>query len=78
MYYVLFMRLDLHGIKHEEVTRRIDLFVWENIQMNTPQIQIITGNSTPMKNIVRECLAEYNLVPYEGYNNSATLYVDLI
>ena len=37
-------RLDLHGVKHEDVDRLIENFVL----LNSPPMRIITGNSEKM------------------------------
>ena len=47
-------KLDLHGIKHEFVSRRLDTFFWEMMQKNEIEIEIITGISNRMKEIVKE------------------------
>jgi hypothetical protein len=53
-------QLDLHGVPHEdvkwEVIRFFELF-WNSDQ----EIEIITGNSPPMRDIVKEVCKEYNL-----------------
>lgn len=72
------MILDLHGVKHENVQRQIDVFIWENMQKKVSQIKIVTGNSAPMKSIVSECLVEYGLSPREELLNSGTLIIDLV
>jgi DNA-nicking Smr family endonuclease len=72
------MILDLHGAKHEEVTRQLDVFLWENIKKLETQVRVITGNSPTMKNIVKDCVVEYGLKCREEMINSGTLIVDLI
>jgi len=52
--------LDLHGVKYVDVPREIDKFIWENIQQDTVEIEFITGNSSSMDKIVRECISEYS------------------
>lgn len=49
--------LDLHGIKHQDVQREVDLFLWKNHD-NLPVI-IITGNSDNMKKEVINSLKDY-------------------
>lgn len=72
------MKLDLHGVKHENVSRLIDHFIWDNLQRSVQQVIIVTGNSPIMKKIVNDCLMEYNLNSYEHSSNSGLLIVDLI
>ena len=42
-------KLDLHGIKHQEATYKIDFFIRQN--KNNLPIEIITGNSIDMQSI---------------------------
>lgn len=57
--------LDLHGVRHEEVPRQVDLFV--NAQWGSGKnLKIITGNSHKMKAIVTQTLAPYGLQTKEG------------
>lgn len=51
--------LDLHGIQHSNVEDSLyDFFFWQN----NDEGEIITGNSTQMKNIVMQWL------DYNGFN----------
>mgnify|MGYP003118558630 FL=1 len=50
-------KLDLHGIKHEDVDRIVENFVL----LNNPPLTIITGNSQKMSEIVREVLVRHNI-----------------
>jgi DNA-nicking Smr family endonuclease len=72
------MEIDLHGIKHEDVGRKLDSFIWEHMQRKTAGIKIITGNSTEMKRIVSELFKEYGFVATESFTNSASMIVDLL
>jgi hypothetical protein len=72
------MKLDLHNTKHENVVGKLDSFIYLNMVTNSPQIEIITGKSPPMKDIVNKCLKEYGLTSREGFNNSGVIFVDLI
>jgi len=45
-------KLDLHGIKHEDVDRIVENFVL----LNEPPIDIITGNSQKMQELVLDVL----------------------
>jgi len=72
------MQIDLHGVKHEDVTRKVDMFVWECMQNNISQGTIITGNSTVMKEIVTKCLKEHGLSPHTFYTNGGKLTFDLV
>ena len=70
--------IDLHGVKHNDVPRMLDSFIWKQMQKQTNNVQIITGNSERMKQIVIECLKEYNLNCTNSLINNGTLSVDLI
>ena len=72
------MTLDLHGLKHENVSAEVDRFIWEAMQKSLPQIEIVTGNSEQMKNIVRECVSDYGFVCSEGFMNWGALIVTLV
>ena len=51
--------IDLHGVKHADVKRVLDLFFWEMIRRNIRSFNVITGFSQKMKNIVIEVSDEY-------------------
>jgi DNA-nicking Smr family endonuclease len=72
------MKLDLHGVKHSEVSSQVDSFIWDAIQRNMYEVEIITGNSIQMKNIVRECVNDYGFNCAQAYLNSGTLIVALV
>ena len=42
-------KLDLHGVKHDDVERLVENFVL----LNEPPLEIICGNSDKMQDIVR-------------------------
>jgi DNA-nicking Smr family endonuclease len=67
-------KLDLHGIKHFECNQIILLFIEKNLD-NLP-IEIITGNSIEMQNIVREITKQFNLKSsYPNYKNLGSLII---
>ena len=53
-------KLDLHGIKHEDVYKAVIQFIEKN-WASGKEIQIITGHSAKMRSIVKEVLNEYEL-----------------
>lgn len=53
-------KLDLHGLKHEEARRVIVRFLEENWGTGD-EVEIITGHSVRMKDIVLNTLDEYKL-----------------
>lgn len=46
------MDLDLHGVRHHEVDRLVENFIYCN--QNQMPLKIICGNSTQMVNLVKE------------------------
>jgi DNA-nicking Smr family endonuclease len=36
-------RIDLHGIKHENVQRELDQFFWQMMQRGHSEVEVITG-----------------------------------
>lgn len=72
------MTLDLHGVKHEQVSGLVDVFIWLHMQKKTSQVAIITGNSDTMKKLVHECISGYGYDAHEDISNSATLIIDMI
>jgi len=54
-------QLDLHGIRHSEVDRLVENFIF----MNEPPIHIITGNSDKMIELTKNVLNR-SLVVYES------------
>lgn len=71
------MKLDLHGVKHEDVQREIDKFIWGAMEKDVSQIEIVTGNSDIMKMVVTKCVKDYGLVCNEGLMNNGYLLIDL-
>lgn len=57
--------LDLHGVKHQHVCRQIDLFIYNAISEGKSQIRIVTGDSDSMRNIVKVCLSDYEMIGIE-------------
>jgi len=70
--------LDLHGIRHSDVKVILDQFLWENMQKKIKEISVITGHSEHMKNIVKECISDYNMTYQEEYLNPGKLIIKLV
>lgn len=70
--------LDLHGVKHSEVNKVLDDFIWECISNNVVQATIITGNSSAMKSIAVQIISEYGLEPSNYWNFGAYFDIDFI
>ena len=71
------MKIDLHGVKHEDVKRRLDVFLWESMQRNMTQVEVVTGHSLKMKEIVYEVCQEYGFSISEGVINKGYLTIGL-
>ena len=63
-------KLDLHGIKHEDVNRVVENFVL----LNETPLTIITGNSTMMRELVVEVLEKHKFV-YENLISQSVITV---
>ena len=70
-------KLDLHGIKHADVYRVVDVFLYENIKRGSDEVYIVTGYSSRMKEIVNEVLSDYKLSSKEMWNNYGKLIVKI-
>lgn len=42
-------KIDLHGVKHENVQRELDQFFWQMMQRGHSEVEVITGISKKMK-----------------------------
>ncbi len=63
-------KLDLHGIRHDEVDRLVENFVL----LNETPLTIITGNSTMMRELVVEVLEKHKFV-YENLISQSVITV---
>jgi DNA-nicking Smr family endonuclease len=54
------VKIDLHGMKHGQARRYLQLRIDQLINMNV-EVTIITGRSPQMAEIVKEVLKEYKL-----------------
>ena len=54
-------RLDLHGVRHSEVSRMVDIFLTKNINSDSMFLYVVTGVSDRMQDIVIETIKDYNL-----------------
>lgn len=70
--------LDLHGVKHADVSRLLDQFIWEQMNKKSKEIEIITGISNTMKEVVIKNLKDYDFTYNEAWNNPGKLIVSLI
>ena len=68
-------RLDLHGTKHADVQQKLDQFYWEAMMRGHFEIEVITGISERMKQIVREASQDYSFRVEEVPMNPGSLCV---
>jgi len=69
--------LDLHGIKHADVSREVDKFIGYHLMGGSKSVIIITGNSDEMKRIVGKTLTDYSITYTESWFNNGELSVNL-
>ncbi len=70
--------LDLHGIKHSDVPKKLDSFIWESMKNELKEIEIITGISEQMKRIVRDTVIDYNMDCYEEPLNPGKIIIKIV
>jgi DNA-nicking Smr family endonuclease len=70
--------LDLHGVKHSEVPRLVDQFLWEQINKKSREVEIITGLSTTMREIVINNLKDYDYTYNDEFKNPGKIVVKLV
>ena len=68
-------KLDLHGVKHENVQRELDQFFWFMMQRGHSEVEVVTGISNRMKEIVREVSKDYNFQVIDIPVNPGSLIV---
>lgn len=71
-------KIDLHGIKHDDVMRTLDSFLWEMMSRNKKSVEIITGISDRMKQIVRDVCLDYEFRVEEHPTNIGCLIVLIV
>jgi DNA-nicking Smr family endonuclease len=70
--------LDLHGIKHADVQKVLDSFLFENMKHNKKKVEIITGLSEQMKIIVKNVLEDYSFDFEQDFINPGKIIVHLV
>lgn len=68
-------KLDLHGVFHSEVFETVDNFISENLYSG--EVEIVTGYSERMKELVQEVLSDYKLKGVSPPYNDGTLVVKI-
>jgi DNA-nicking Smr family endonuclease len=54
-------KLDLHGVKHIDVPRKVDKFIGDHLMRGSREVNIIIGHSDTMKKIIDKTLEDYNI-----------------
>lgn len=70
--------LDLHGVKHADVPKLLDQFIWEQMNKKSKEVEIITGISQAMKQVVIKTLKDYDFIYNEAWNNPGKFIVSLV
>jgi DNA-nicking Smr family endonuclease len=70
-------KLDLHGVRHNEVSRKLDIFLGEHLTKGSNEVIIIIGHSDQMKKIVDNVLVDYGLTSEFGFLNKTQLIIKL-
>ena len=68
-------KIDLHGLKHENVQRELDQFYWQMMQKGHSEVEVVTGISNRMKEIVKQVSEDYNFTVLETTINPGALIV---
>ena len=69
--------IDLHGVRHEAARQTVIHFIEDNWDTDN-ELEIITGNSEAMKDIVRKVAKEYKLeigTGFGSYRNRLIVYM---
>ena len=69
--------LDLHGVKHKDVFRKVDTFIGSHIMDRSKTVFIITGRSPEMKKIVNKTLSDYNMESKDTFTNPGIVSISL-
>ena len=68
-------KIELHGIKHENVQKELDQFYWEMMQRGHSEVEVVTGISHIMKDIVKRVSDDYNFTVQDIPLNPGALIV---
>ncbi len=72
------MTIDLHGIKHEDVSKLIDASIYKCLKTKKSRLWVITGNSQEMKRIVKTVADEHGLTAVESLFSNTDIIIDFI
>jgi len=71
-------RIDLHGVRHSEVSRVLEQFIYDHMLKQSKEIEVVTGNSSRMKEIVKEIVVDYGMEATEQWGNNGTMIISLV
>ncbi|MFQ3369141.1 MAG: hypothetical protein ACI8PF_000430 [Flavobacteriaceae bacterium] len=71
-------KLDLHGTFHKDVRKKVDKFINKCILEKALEVEVVTGHSDRMKELVNEVLDEYNLKGVTPIFNNGTLLINML
>jgi len=69
--------IDLHGVRHSEVKRQLDIFIWQGMQKGRSEIHVVTGISSAMKTLVEETASDYGMKCEETWGNPGSMIISL-
>ena len=72
------LSLDLHGVRHSNVSREVDKFIGKHLMNGSNEVEIIIGMSESMKNIVDSTLSDYRLESEYDFLTKSKLKIKLI
>lgn len=72
------LSLDLHGVRHSNVSREVDKFIGKHLMNGSNEVEIIIGMSESMKNIVDSTLSDYGLESEYDFLTKSKLKIKLI
>jgi len=78
MNYYKSYKLDLHGTFYRDVSKKVHSFIGKCILDKAQEVEIITGNSDRMKELVKQVLSEYNLKSESPIYNKGTLIINML
>jgi len=71
-------KLDLHGTFHKDVKVKVDKFISKCILEKAQEVEVVTGHSDRMKELVNEVLDDYNLKAVTPIFNNGTLLINML
>lgn len=70
-------KLDLHGTRHDEAPRELEHFLYNSMTAGDEEVEIVTGNSPTMKEIVSKVAKDHKMEAKEVWGNFGVLRIKL-